>query len=386
VDSFPKTDPALLPASSPAGHVFDTTSQMAVGDVDGDGDADVAVINSGFMVFEPATLFTSTKVDRLTVHLGDGAGNLSPGPWRSVDPTASALLAGDFDGDGRSELAVAVRGDNGGGTHMGRLEVLSSGAGGLAATTYTADFNPFRVLAGDFDGDGIEDLATIGFSGFWVFDPLHLMQPPAGWKQQLTVLSGDGAGGFAAKTAASAIGSSRSPAVADFDGDGLADVATISPEGASHAYVRYRMSAPRSFLKYPGTADGLLLESAVGGAMPSGAPPLDEKSALVGDVVTLRVTAPGSAFDGQPLYGIFGLVPADPVVLTIPGYQNLHFLTFMTSIVALPPLASSQTTVVLPPVTAEFVGRTFHVQAAVLGAAAANQHFASTAVHTFRIE
>ncbi len=65
--------------------------QIAVGDFNGDGIADVAVVNYGD--------------GTISILLGNGSGGFTASPLVSVNG-AYALAVGDFNGDGNADLAV----------------------------------------------------------------------------------------------------------------------------------------------------------------------------------------------------------------------------------------------------------------------------------------
>jgi hypothetical protein len=171
---------------------------VAVGDFNGDGKLDLAVANSDY--------------DTVTVLLGNGAGGFTAaaGSTLTVGLSPQSLVVGDFNGDGKSDLAVAN-------TNDGTVTVLlGNGSGGFAVATgspFTAGFAPEAVVVGDFNGDGIQDLAAASVINSYVI-----------------VLLGNGSGGFTA-AAGSPFTAGMDPAslvVGDFNGDGIQDLAAAN--------------------------------------------------------------------------------------------------------------------------------------------------------------
>ena len=91
--------------------------------------------------------------------LGNGDGTSSPSPTDErggVGP--AAIVAGDFNGDGRTDLAVANCVSN-------DVSVLLGNGDGTfqPQVTYAVGLGPYAIVAGDFNGDGRTDLAVAGY-------------------------------------------------------------------------------------------------------------------------------------------------------------------------------------------------------------------------------
>jgi hypothetical protein len=79
-----------------------------------------------------------------------------------------AVVAGDLNGDGKPDLAVANMGDlnDGGsdsGSDSGSVSILLGSGGGAfgAASNISAGTSPLHVSLADFNGDGKLDLAVL---------------------------------------------------------------------------------------------------------------------------------------------------------------------------------------------------------------------------------
>ncbi len=173
-------------------------SSLAAADFHGDGRRDLAV--------------TDYYADDVTILLGDGAGGFAPAADSPVGAGSgpAAVAAADFNGDGKIDLAVA----NNGSSDVTIL--MGNGAGGFAPTAGSpvgVGAGPFGIAAADLNLDGKADLATAN-SG----------------SSDVTILMGNGAGGFA-PAAGSPVGVGAGPfgiAVADLNLDGKADIATAN--------------------------------------------------------------------------------------------------------------------------------------------------------------
>ena len=189
---------------------------MRIADLNGDGRLDV-VAQSRWNAPTPIQVWYQTP-----------AGSLD-GPHAMGDPSVpgNAFELGDFNGDGRTDVAVIGRSsDHYDGSVIVRL-LLQDGDGnwplGFTATFgLTGWLGTGPLVAGDFSGDGLVDLLTL--------KPGNL--PGA----QLGMLRRQPGGGFAATTL-SMIDLPEAPLLVDVDGDGRRDIVLLS--GSSNlAYLR----------------------------------------------------------------------------------------------------------------------------------------------------
>jgi hypothetical protein len=168
---------------------------IATGDFNGDGIADLAVANTGS--------------NTISILLGSGKGTFTPAAPLAVGATAIAV--GDFNEDGKADLAVVLPGNS-------QVDILTgNGNGTFTAVTgspITLSGYLSFVTVGDFNGDGIADLAVTSQSN-----------PGA-----VTFLLGNGNGSFtqAANSPVTTGGYDSFAAVGDFNGDGISDLAVVN--------------------------------------------------------------------------------------------------------------------------------------------------------------
>ncbi|WP_230688401.1 IPT/TIG domain-containing protein [Hymenobacter jeongseonensis] len=175
---------------------------VALGDVDGDGDLDALIANGSIV----------------SVRLNNGLGTFSGIYDVPMGRAMTKLVVGDVDGDGDLDLAtsssitstVSVRLNYGNGTFGGGAD-------------YTLAFAPKTLALGDVDGDGDLDLVTAG-------DNPSLSGAAVG---QAVVRLNNGSGAFNGGSNVGTGGSKPFVALGDMDGDGTLDLLT-SHEGNSN--------------------------------------------------------------------------------------------------------------------------------------------------------
>jgi hypothetical protein len=156
-------------------------ASFAAGDFNGDSFTDLAVgaptEDVGSVTDAGVVNVLYGSANGLTSAGGQVFTQNSPGVGSSAergDLFGFALTAGDFDDDGRADLAVGVRGEDGSATDTGAVNVLRGSATGLrgsgsqlftqnnagAGHARAGDLFGSALASGDFDADGFVDLAV----------------------------------------------------------------------------------------------------------------------------------------------------------------------------------------------------------------------------------
>jgi hypothetical protein len=230
---------AVGPVAVPSGQLLELWNAVAPGDVDGDGhvEAVLGVGEASLGAFQGGAVF---------IWRG-GANGPDATPARVLAGTqraeqlGAAVVTGDFNGDGRPDLAVGAPRHQVDGVAVGRVSVYEGAAGLLFAETpsltvtgeRSGDLHGHTLAACDFDGDGYDDLA-IG-----AFEAEDTSASPVAFTQGRVSVHLGGPGGLAATPAATRFGVlpddgryvgtadvrlGRVLAAGDLDGDGRCEL------------------------------------------------------------------------------------------------------------------------------------------------------------------
>jgi len=176
---------------------------------------------------------TNTSSNNVAVLLGRGSGGVGDGTFLAAMTFGTAtspvhLAVGDFNEDGRLDLAIT----NNSSVSNSVSILLGNGVGPVGNGTfptpvhYPAGSNPYGIATGDFDEDGITDLAVTN-SG----------------SDDVSILLGNGSGGvgdgtFAPQVRYAAGNMPRGVVVGDSDGDGIADLLIAAKSSDAVALLR----------------------------------------------------------------------------------------------------------------------------------------------------
>jgi uncharacterized protein (TIGR03437 family) len=189
----------------PGGLFGASASGIVVGDFNGDGKLDVA---AGFQ-----TTPGGANSGGVTVLLGNGDGTLRTGVnYGTSSSSVFSLVAGDFNGDGKLDLIAGTGTDNFTGGAL--MILLGKGDGTFQAPAMTpvgtGGGTPNALAAADLNGDGHLDLVAAVWS--------------TSGTGMIVVLLGNGDGTFRQLPAFQASAAGSALAIADLNGDGVPDL------------------------------------------------------------------------------------------------------------------------------------------------------------------
>ena len=223
------------------GNVFTSFfGPLALSDMDGDSDLDL-VVGGGFNI-----------ANRLYTNNGTGTFTLSTSGFKTTSASADFLAIADYDGDGKNDVAFCT-GYSGGSNYSELWRNLGSNT-----FTFVQNFNNTMprstIFSGDIDADGDKDLILSASSwnaeiyrntgGTFTLtqtlggycgdaklvdynndgkDDIVVTDTYNGWGTRVSI--NDGTGNFGTQTYLFAFTGSQMSRLADFDGDGLKDIA-----------------------------------------------------------------------------------------------------------------------------------------------------------------
>jgi hypothetical protein len=173
----------------------------AIGDFNHDGKLDIAIATFNFSQ-------SGSNSSALQVSFGDGKGNF-PTSGPVLDTNSNYMAAGDYNGDGKADLA-SLDGST--------FEILIGKGDGTFASpvTYSVGLNPVFVLQRDLNGDGKKDIIVVNQGS-----------------NDVSILLGKGDGTFLPQKTFAAGTAPVSVVTGDFNRDGKTDIAVASSAGVS---------------------------------------------------------------------------------------------------------------------------------------------------------
>ncbi|MBS1968996.1 MAG: VCBS repeat-containing protein [Bdellovibrionales bacterium] len=217
-----------------------STGDFITGDFDGDGKTDFAQVNSGVNTMTVCYSVGDGNfscVQKTMPGLAPIASGLTIKWQGRGSPNVSyRFFSADFNGDGRADtFELATNGAN--------PEVCLSNGRAVDNNCYSLsmpDFSPVNVIVGDFDGDGRTDIAYAIENPAWTGLPGNPNAPMLEGK--IKVCYSDGGGAFTCETKDTLMGSHGKTCdfrnvclgpyfAGDFNGDGISDIAEFGSDG-----------------------------------------------------------------------------------------------------------------------------------------------------------
>ncbi len=209
-----------------------------VGDVDGDGAVDLVTVSWGGTPY-------------LSVLKGTGDGRFGSRTTYALPTESLDLVLRDFDHDGDLDIAVAETGRFWEGLYVSLWQNDGQGNFARVAQYLTGDDGPSGITAGDFNGDGWDDIA--------VTHDEYINRD-----NSVSVLFNNGAGGFTSATVYTIATGTNDLTSGDMDGDGDIDI-IVAHEGINAwSILRNNGNGAFSFVgTFAGTPSGPIPEEPV---------------------------------------------------------------------------------------------------------------------------
>jgi hypothetical protein len=187
---------------------------VTVGDFSGDHRLDIAIAN--YCGSDPHC----QSAGSVSIFLGNGDGTFQAGVSYSTEFKPTSVVTVDLNNDGKLDLAVANAQSN-------TVSILLGNGDGTfqPQVSYATATAPYSIAVGDFNGDGKPDVATANCGSLNCAPPSN-----AG---TVSLLIGNGDGTFQPHVDFSVGSETRSIAVADFNGDGKTDLATVNGQSGT---------------------------------------------------------------------------------------------------------------------------------------------------------
>lgn len=173
---------------------------------DANADEPIAITTGDFNNDGKADLITANyNSGNVSIFLGNGTGSFATAKNFSVTSYPTSITVGDFNRDGKLDIVTSH--------YYSSLvaELLADGAGGFKQADYWetgSRSGPWAVINNDFNGDGLIDLAVADY-----------------YQGNVSVMPGNGMGGFYGPFSFTVEGSPYAIASGDFNRDGKLDLA-----------------------------------------------------------------------------------------------------------------------------------------------------------------
>jgi FG-GAP-like repeat/Abnormal spindle-like microcephaly-assoc'd, ASPM-SPD-2-Hydin/FG-GAP repeat len=286
------TGTGTLKAAVTFGTNFGPTGVVAV-DLNGDGKADLVTANSGSpfgVITANVSVLLSNGKDlfaaRTDYKVGGATGN---GAY-------SGIATADLTGNGKPDLIVPI-------TYSDEVSILlNKGKGTFAApVNYQLPAEVLGVVAGDFNNDGKADIAVMNFGG----------------TGSVSVLINSGTGTFSPATSYPINGYGNGIAVGDFNKDGNLDIVATDTGGTVSVLLGNGTGAFPSFATYPTGSSPIAVT--VGDFNHDGWPDLAVANQLGQTVSILINKADGS---GTFLPKVDYTIPAGPISIATGSFRG----------------------------------------------------------------